>query len=575
MAKLKTLCAICAKPLELLSEIKVSETERLATYKCGHAFVEEIAAPVAVDTLNFTSVDGTKTAREYQKEGIKFILDSGFNCIIGDQMRLGKTPQSLLALANAKEERTPCLILVRSANLYQWVREFKTWTNSLPLGVFQIVGSKSFIPPGFSAYIMSMDTFSRDGMVEKLLTFGFKLVIVDEAHSFKNPAAKRTAALIQFLHEISKSEIVMTIPFTCSNCAHGWTEEVKVQETDRTRTASKTAYCPKCNAYNRHTSHLEKIETKRKCGVVMLTGTAIKNRAEEYFVPLNILAPDKFPSLNSFRRNYLTQDGAGKWSRVSPYSMNRFKEVIAPLVLRREKEDVYTDLPPLNRLYTVIEVLDADLKKLYNATLDVIDERAARGNFKFFDNIGDLMVLRRICGMAKVDYTAAYAEEMLEDSEKSRLAIGIHHHSVRDALAYRLEKLGVLKLSGEDNAEAKDRIMRRFETSAERILVINTLAGGVGMDFHYCNNVLILERQWSSADEEQFEFRFYNPDRSIKTAATNVEYILAKGTVDEFFHDLVAEKHKIFGETIGTNWDLSQDAGGFKSLLEQTIGSRL
>jgi hypothetical protein len=95
------------------------------------------------------------------------------------------------------------------------------------------------------------------------------------------------------------------------------------------------------------------------------------------------------------------------------------------------------------------------------------------------------------------------------------------------------------------------------------------------MDFHYVNNVLILERQWSSADEEQFEFRFYNPDKSIKTAATNVEYVLMKDTIDEFFHDLVSEKHKIFGETIGNNWSLQEDLTGFKALLERTIGGRL
>ena len=161
------------------------------------------------------------------------------------------------------------------------------------------------------------------------------------------------------------------------------------------------------------------------------------------------------------------------------------------------------------------------------------------------------------------------------DSDNSRLAIGIHHHSVRDTLAYKLSNIGCLKLSGEDSAEAKDRIMQKFEHSPERILIINMLAGGVGMDFHYCNNVLILERQWNSADEEQFEYRFYNPDKSIKTASTNVEYIVAKGTIDEFFYDMVEEKRAIFGETIANNWSLQDDATSFKQLMERTVSSRL
>jgi hypothetical protein len=117
--------------------------------------------------------------------------------------------------------------------------------------------------------------------------------------------------------------------------------------------------------------------------------------------------------------------------------------------------------------------------------------------------------------------------------------------------------------------------MTSFETAPEKILIINMLAGGVGMDFHYVNNVLILERQWSAADEEQFEFRFYNPDKSIKNVSTNVEYAIAKDTVDEFFHDLVEEKRVIFGETLGTNWNLQSDQESFRSLLEKTVRGRL
>ena len=83
--------------------------------------------------------------------------------------------------------------------------------------------------------------------------------------------------------------------------------------------------------------------------------------------------------------------------------------------------------------------------------------------------------------------------------------------------------------------------------------------------------------KWSvnAADEEQFEFRFYNPDKSIKTASTNVEYVIAKGTIDEWFYDMVEEKRKIFGETIGTNWSVTNDNGSFKELMERTVASRL
>lgn len=579
MPRLTTNCELCGKVLIETFAVQLSDTEVLQQYKCGHSFVKE---KETLKSLKLQSVDNSgKRARDYQAEGVKFIVESEFNCIIGDQMRLGKTPQALLALQSYYDERTPALIIVRSANLWQWIREYKIWTDTLPLGIYPIIGTKAFIPPGFSAYIISMDTFSRKGMVETLLAFGFKLVIVDEAHSFKNSESNRSQALVQFLHEISQTTIEKQLSFTCPMCpGPPWVENIKIKvnlrHTTKESLFTHSTKCPHCSS--RIAQTCQKLDEKQRsqCGIIMLSGTTIKNRADEYFVPLNIVAPEVFPSLEQFRRNWLTQDSKNKWSRVNPRRWEAFRDVIRPYVLRREKEDVFTDLPPLNRIFTVIDITDQRLKDAYNEVLDRLEaEMVSNPNYTIFQSIGELNILRQICGMAKVSWTADYAESMLMDSDKAKLAIGIHHHSVRDRLSYALSQYGVMKLSGEDSAERKDYVMRAFETNPERILVLNMLAGGVGMDFHYIDNALILERQWSSADEEQFEFRFYNPDRAIKNRSTNIEYIIAKGTIDEWFYDMVEEKRAVFGETIANHWDITTDSSSFKKLLEQTVGSRL
>jgi hypothetical protein len=215
---------------------------------------------------------------------------------------------------------------------------------------------------------------------------------------------------------------------------------------------------------------------------------------------------------------------------------------------------------------------------MYNGLLDKLEDKLAdKLNPSYWDFAEDLMELRRICGLMKLGWTADYLEMCLLDSSEQRYAVGIHHKSVRDLLYMKMGgPENCLKLSGEDNSERKDWIMRDFEKSKQRLLIINMLAGGVGMDFHYVNNVTILERQWSSADEEQFEFRFYNPDKAINAGSTTVEYILAKGTIDQFFHDMVEEKRKIFGETISNHWNLQTDtSGSFKDLCARTVAGRL
>ena len=111
---------------------------------------------------------------------------------------------------------------------------------------------------------------------------------------------------------------------------------------------------------------------------------------------------------------------------------------------------------------------------------------------------------------------------------------------------------------------------------------MNTTAVREGMDFLYIENVIIVERGWSSAMEEQFECRFFNPDpqimedRGLKNKVTNYEYIVAKGTIDEFYwYDMVEQKREqIFGETVTNSWSID-DPDTFAALLERTTSNRL
>lgn len=564
------------------------------------------------------------------------------------------TPQSLLALKNALKERTPCLIVVKSANLWQWTREYSTWVSGKPFDIYPIVGSKAWIPPGFPAYIISMDTFSTqsackcghryhegvckakkgqcpcriyesngEGVLDNLKKIDFKLIIADEAHSFKNTQSNRSQALVDFVTFMNTGEEIRDLQFSCSRCGNEWISVGKRTYDKRIghSVIAKSSSCPKCGQYcyiqQQHKDgedpifkdkRIQKLLTlgndesttaaerelalakaaelgatqkdlgkDKPCGLILLTGTPILNMAEEYFVPLNLVAPDKITSLSAFRANWLESNSKNQFTHVKSYKIAAFKEFIKPYVLRREKEDVYKDLPELNRIFTVIEPEKDTLSVQYNKILDKMEEKLAlKANPSYWDMADDLMALRRICGMMKVMWTADYIETCLLDSDNQRYAVGIHHHSVRDVLALKLgNDQNCLLLSGEDSSDQKDYIMRRFADSKQRVLIINMLAGGVGMDFHYCNNVTILERQWNSAMEEQFEFRFYNPDKSIKKDPTNVEYIIAKGTIDEWFFDMVEGKRKIFGETISNNWSIDQDTVSFRSLVEQAVGNRL
>lgn len=615
MPKLTYKCPVCQKPLVLEKETTFGEN-KLFSYTCGHTFASEQEI-IDTNQLDFMSVDDSgKKARGYQELGIKAILESNFNLIIGDQMRLGKTAQALLALKNAYKDRTPCLILVKGANLWQWIREYKIWTDTLPNGIFPIIGSNAWIPPGFSSYIMSMDTFSKPKIQEALKKISFKLIIVDEAHSFKNTESNRSKALVNFVAFLNTGSLEKSLNFTCTRCGETWIESAKQSFDKRIghTVLSKSSKCPKCGQYcfqqllslgsDQSTTQserdlaltkLKELEPDYKesepetdyqpCGLILLTGTPILNRAEEYFVPLNLVAPEKFSSLERFKNHWLDPSSKGGRARIKPYYLQSFKEQIKPYLLRREKEDVYTDMPKINRIFKLVEPDASDFGKRYNFILDKLKIKLAdKPSLTFFESIAELTELRMICGMMKLMWTVDYLSEDMEERSSGngavqvseKVAIGIHHESVRDTLYLKLGlDKNCLKLSGEDNAERKDWVMRNWEHSIQQFLIINMLAGGVGMDFHYCDNVIILERQWNHEIESQFEFRFYNPDLSIKKNPTTIEYIIAKGTLDQWWYDMVEEKKQNVGEVMYNNWSIEHDQDSFTQLLERTIQNRV
>jgi len=592
--KLSASCPVsgCGKPLELLSEIPVSETEFLTTYKCGHSLIvtkNQLVATSDVDnepeTYRLSSCKGDKLARDYQHEAVEFVRKSNFNCLIADQMGLGKTIEALLALASEYENRTPCLLLVKSATLWQWISEYKAWGDPLPSGIFPIEGSKSWIPPGFKTYICPMDTFSRiissESGAQKLLDFGFKCLIVDEVHSFKNASSKRTQALIQFIKKISHREIEREGTFNCNLCGKQWKETIKIEVDVSVSVQSAYSYhrthCPACGtSLQQRTDKLISDEREKldRMGLIFLSGTPVKNRADEFFVPLNILAPERFPSLDRFRRAWLAQDEKGKWSKIQPYRLDEFRRVLAPFMIRRERKDVLTDLPKFQRTFTLISIEDPNMKAAYNREIDkLIEKDSAKGSDLSASDIQEnIMVMRRIIGMAKVQHAADRIEEFLEDTEDDKIAIGVHHHAVRDALAYELQQRKVHAIRIDAGKDIQYHVDQWKHKLHNRVAILSQLGGGVGLNLQFCHDLLNCERQWNSADEEQLEDRF---NRFGQEYPVTAEYLVVMGTIDTWFSNMVEEKRIICGETFGVNFDPMASQETMKDMIQWAIVNKL
>lgn len=490
------------------SQLPTESGHQYGTFDSRHKIIETV---LQSEIKDFDSIDKKKSAWDFQRDGIEFAARTGWRCLIADDMALGKTVQAALCVKNAKQY--PVLIAVKQSTTYNWLREMSEWTTDDFLDIQVISGGKRIIPCS-QIYIISMDLMGRKGMVEKLLPLGFKMIIADESHSFKEPGAARTKALIRL--------------------------------------------CKEGNIQHR----------------IFLSGTPIKNRADEYFTVLNLIDPINFPSLANFSVRWLDADG----KRIRPYLLDQFHNVISKYVIRRRKSEVLRDLPDKVISPIFYEIEDEYMKASYNAELDLLSNyvRDCQNPYsptKKGSLLGWLASIRAITGRAKSPRILEMVQQFLDEVEDEKLAIGIHHKDVRDYLKLTLETKGInaLTLSGEDSASEKDRIVRHFARPENRVLIVNMIAGGIGLNLQMCSTTYLAERPWSYADEMQYIDRYHRPGQKN---TVNADIIIAKGTIDEWFHELIEEKKQIFGSIVdGGNFEFT--SGDMQKLVEKTLSHRL
>lgn len=467
----------------------------------------------------YASLNNKMHAYPYQVDGVRFIESTDFNCLIADEMGLGKTIQALIALKR-NLTKCPALIIVKGATLFNWPREIQEWVSKNPFDCC-IVQRREDIFKGFKFYIISMDLISRKGVLDLLLALDLECVVIDECQNFKDASSKRTIALIKLIQN--------------GNIAHK----------------------------------------------ICLSGTPIKNRANEYFVILNLLDPARFTSYIWFCREWLITDEKGVYTRINPLQEERFKRVTSKYILRRETKDVQRDLPELRINYQLVEIEDEALKKSYNYQLDLFQNFLKESynstlGLNSTELLGWLAKLRKITGQAKCKNAVDFVREFVDSNESDKIAVGIHHQNVRDTLklVFKHDGMEPESLSGEDSNWEKQKIADTMNKDPnKRVLIINIIAGGQGLNLQGINNFVSLERQWNSADEDQFHKRFHRDGQKKTVTGT---YLIARGTIDEFFHEMVWKKrNNIASAGIGDGADETQGIGFLKEFSEFVVRHKI
>lgn len=538
-------CPQCNKLAEFEKEFIIGSS-KIIKFKCGH-FIRQEHIVTENKPENIISLDG-KQLFPYQCRGIEFAVNSNVRCLISDEMGLGKTVQALGTLAILPTKLMPFLAIVKSSLKEQWQRESMRWIGE-DCYVQVIKDKQDQFIPGMSGYIISYDMVRR--FAEASLP---KKVKSDKWRAFEPVTevveqAKEDSYLIKQIKRLKIKTIILD-------------EAQQIKNTESKRTIYVRELC-------KEVEH-----------IIGLSGTPIKNNALEYFPILNILRPTQFPRFSTFQMNDCdTYFDGFKYKAGGLKYPKSFLEKTKDFIIRREMKDVKDELPtpqmPIGRNFSFHD-MGKEVARMYEESLkemlDFMNSDDSLGSFASEGNILKYLTkMRHTTGLAKIDPCIDHCMEFLGSCDRKML-IFVHHKDVAEILQMRLASLmKELELTEPIRFEAgmdAQKFVNDFKLGS-RIAIVSTLAGGEGMDGmqEFCNDLVMLERQWNPANEEQAEKRI--SQRIGQTNHCTGTYFVAVGTVDEFFSEIVERKREIVNKTLSGEAVIWSESSLIKELTER------
>lgn len=261
---------------------------------------------------------------------------------------------------------------------------------------------------------------------------------------------------------------------------------------------------------------LKLVNSKRCLGVVLLTGTPMKNGKPSNLFPL--LKAVRHP-FGNHQKAYETHFCAGRdnrfgngrvvWNASGSSNLPQLRTLVASHLLHLTKEDCLKDLPGQTRVFKHVPVSSRyqlqhdrtlqDLAKVYNARTSM-----ENGNDAV---LGAVQKVRMVGSLAKIDATVELAKSIL--SEEPALVIFTSFVKVAQSLHKKLDESGWKGelLTGETPAKKRQDLVDNFQNGLSPVFVCTFGAGGVGLTLTAACTVILLDRPWTPGDAHQAEDR--------------------------------------------------------------------
>ncbi|MGH8236596.1 MAG: DEAD/DEAH box helicase [Steroidobacteraceae bacterium] len=293
---------------------------------------------------------------------------------------------------------------------------------------------------------------------------------------------------------------------------------------------------------------------------IVLTGTPLENRLEELVSIVQFVDQHRLGATWRLQHEHQVRDATG---RVVGYrGLDRIGRTLAPILLRRRKSEVLSQLPPRVD-NTVFVPMTGEQMNHHEENREIVARIVARWRKTGYLSDADqrrltccLQNMRMSCNStylldhktdhgAKADELATLLEELFERPD-AKAVIFSQWVRTHELIIRRLKPRGwdYVLFHGSVPGEKRAALVDRFCSDPACRVFLSTDAGGLGLNLqHAASTVINMDLPWNPAVLEQ---RIGRVHRMGQARGVQVVNFVAEGTIEQGMLSVLAFKKSLF-----------------------------
>jgi len=291
---------------------------------------------------------------------------------------------------------------------------------------------------------------------------------------------------------------------------------------------------------------------------ISLSGTPIENSLSDLWSQMQFINPGMLGGYSFFKDHFKIPIE----KHQDQEKIKELKELIAPFVLRRTKEQVAKDLPELSEQVIFTQMLP-EQEKTYES-----QKSAARNMLLGIGNantnkihiINTLTKLRQLSNhpilanpedtstSGKFEDVTSYLHTLVKSNKKVLIFSSFVSHLKLYINWCTDQNIGYTQLTGQTKSADREKAVHQFQNNPDvSLFFISLKAGGVGLNLTKASYVVILDPWWNPSIEKQAIARAH---RIGQTQNVMVTRFITQNTIEEKILQLQKKKMQLSDEII-------------------------